>query len=193
MDRTKFRLMVTVLARALRNQPESIQLYEISNKLRSAGSADGAETGRNDVTSPETDLEEDDDLDSLVKEKSDIIVQILSGADAASPMRRNIQSLYNQIRSLQNAIRRVGTDMYAELGSEETKDLDQSSVGALRDAFAREARQLDGILNTFSVLRSLESKIKNETQAGPVQHQLPARTKREIATEQIRPAKPKKR
>lgn len=187
-ERLRLRLRTAALARAFRayGDGRAASLDTIQAALRLGGE----DPPRSEVTGPVKDTG-DPDLLTRIKDDSDILVAILSSVPPTDPMRRNIQQLYNQIRSLQNAVRKVGTDLYGALGTEETKELDQSGVGEIRNAFADAARDLDPLLKAFSVLRGLESKIKNDQQVGPVQHQLPVRSKREIEKQQIRTKKPK--
>lgn len=186
-DRIRLRIRTAALARAFRDAGDvrAAQLDAIQAGLRLGGE----DPPRPEVTAPVPDAGEAD-LTTRIKDDSDTIVQILGSVPPTDPMRRNIQQLYNQIRSLQNAVRKVGTDLYGAVGTEETKELDQSGVGELRNAFADAARDLDPLLKAFSILRGLESKIKTDQTVGPVQHQLPVRSKREIEKQTIRTKKP---
>lgn len=139
------------------------------------------------VTTDAPPPEEPVDLVSQIKDESDTILTILRSVDATEDLRKQMRSLYDQTRSLQMTIRSIGSGLYEALGSEETKDLDQSAVGSLRAAFDQSSKDLDPILKYAGVLKSLESKVRDQDTLGPVQHKLPQKSPRELEKTTVKP------
>ena len=129
---------------------------------------------------------EDQDLETMLKDESDTIIQILRTQDTGSDLRKEIRQLYAQSRSLQTTLRSIGKGFVDALGVEETKEIDESAIGELRDAFNDTAKGLDELLTIASILKSYEGKIRDTAGVEPVQHRLPQKSKREVQKSQIR-------
>lgn len=148
----------------------------------------GADVEQTNVTVDE-DASGTPDLQSLLKDESDTIIQILKTQDSGSELRKEIRQLYAQARSLQTTLRSIGKGFVDALGVEETQELDESTVGELRDGFNDTAKMMDEMLTIASILKSFEAKVRDTVGVLPVQHRLPQKSKREVEKAQIKTTK----
>ena len=192
MSNNRSRLALRGVAFRLRlaNDPRSHQLAQrvatVASTLRHRGP--GADVEQTDVT-VDQDASGTPDLQSLLKDESDTIIQILKTQDSGSELRKEIRQLYAQARSLQTTLRSIGKGFVDAMGVEETKELDDSTVGEIRDGFNDTAKALDEMLTIASILKSFEAKIRDTVGVLPVQHRLPQKSKREVEKSQIKTTK----
>lgn len=158
----------------------------VALSLRTGGP--GADVEQTDVQ-VEPQPEETQDLQTLLKDESDTILQILRTQESGSALRKELRQLYAQARSLQTTLRSIGKGFVDSLGVEETQEIDESTIGELRDAFNDTAKGLDDLLTTASILKSYEAKIRDTVGVAPIQHRMPQRSKRELQKSQIKTTK----
>lgn len=162
------------------------RVASVAASLRLGGP--GADVEQTDVQVDEQ-PEETQDLQTLLKDESDTILQILRTQDSGSDLRKELRQLYAQARSLQTTLRSIGKGFVDSLGVEDTKEIDESTIGELRDAFNDTAKGLDDLLTTASILKSYEAKIRDTVGVEPIQHRMPQRSKRELQKSQIKTTK----
>jgi len=181
---------------------EQMEAAEV--RLRKRGNhdlADRLRVARDDVAiidvipSPEDEKMDVTDTQTLLKDKSDVLIAILSTMRPKAGLPSDASRLYEQVKSLQSSLKSVGKELMktvkgSKADPELEKALDQSDVGAINTALQNEAQNLNELLTCASLLKNYTRRAAKAYEEGnPVKHKLPKKDRKQQERSKITPEK----